>query len=127
MGAATTDDDGARVVRALWAALEERDWVGVEALLDPDLVVEWPQSGERFDRAGYLRVNRDYPGDWHITVREVLARGPRVVSEVEIALDGRLDRAVSWFDVRGGRISAAREFWPDPMPIPPWRAGLGLE
>ncbi|MCO5171860.1 MAG: nuclear transport factor 2 family protein [Planctomycetes bacterium] len=109
------------VGRALWAAIERRDWAGVEALLDPDLRVHWPQSGESFDRAGYLRVNRDYPGDWHVRVVQALDAGDQVVTEVEVDLDGRTDRAVSFMRLRAGRVVALRELWAEPFPVPAWR------
>lgn len=117
---------GADVGRALWAAIERRDWVAVEALLDPALVVHWPQSGERFDRAGYLRVNREYPGDWHVRVVQALDAGEQVVTEVEVDLDGRTDRAVSFLRLRAGRVVALRELWADPFEAPAWRRGWSL-
>lgn len=112
--------------RALWEAMERRDWAAVERLLHPDFRAWWPQSGERFDRAGYLRVNRHYPGDWHITVLHVVAAGDEVVTEVEVAVDGRTDRAVSFFRVRDGVLLGLREYWPDPFPVPEWRRGWSL-
>ncbi len=117
------------VVRAYWAALEARDWDGVAALLDPGFRAHFPQSGETFDAAGWVRMNRAYPGDWHLRVVDLLvAAAPtpaeaRVVTEVEVDLDGRTDRALSFFRLRGGRLADLREHWPEPFPIPAWRLG----
>ena len=105
----------------LWRAMEERDWEQVESLLDADFESFWPQSGERFKKERYLEINRDYPGDWHIRVINVLDAGEWAVSEVEVDIDGRVDRAVSFFEVVDGRILRLREYWPEPMKIPEWR------
>lgn len=111
------------VARALWAAMEARAWDEVARRLHDRFTCEWPQSGEHFDKAGYLRVNREYPGDWHIAVREVIDAGERAVTEVEVALGGEVHRAVSLFRVTGGQVIELREFWPEPFAIPEWRAG----
>ena len=34
----------------LWAALRDRDWEGLAAVMADDYVQEWPQSGERVER-----------------------------------------------------------------------------
>lgn len=110
----------------LWQRMEARDWAGVAARLAPEFVAEWPQSGERFDRDGFLEVNRRYPGDWHIELVHVVASGEEAVTEVAVSIDGRVDRAVSFLRTSGGRITRIREFWPDPMDVPEWRLALGL-
>lgn len=114
------------LARALWGAMERRDWAAVEGLLHPGFRATWPQSGEAFDRAGYLRVNREYPGDWHIRVVRVVEAGEQAVTEVEVEVDGRTDRAVSFFRLRDGQLGELREFWPDPFPVPDWRRGWSL-
>jgi hypothetical protein len=72
-------------------------------------------------------MNRDYPGEWHIRVCRVVDGDEWIVTEVEVDIEGRTDRAVSFFQVRDGKIVALREFWPDPMPVPAWRQGLALQ
>jgi ketosteroid isomerase-like protein len=111
---------------AFWRAMEARDWDGVRTLLADEFRAEWPQSGERFDRDGFIEVNRRYPGDWHLAVKTVIGDGAEVVSEIEVAIDSRVDRAISFFTMRGGGIVRLREFWPDAMDIPAWRQDLGL-
>jgi len=120
-----TDDDTRRVVERLWQAINARDWAAVAALLDPAFVCEWPQSRERIrSRDAFVAVNRDYPGDWRIAVRRVVAEGERAASEVAVAIDGRVDVAVSFYELRGGRILREVDYWPEPYPAPAWRAHL---
>lgn len=47
------------VVRHLWERFEARDWTGAEAVLDPEVVVEWPASRERMTgRDNVIGLNR---------------------------------------------------------------------
>ena len=46
-------------------------WAG---LLHPDVIYEIPQSRERIrGRDRYLRFNQEYPGDWHLRPKIVIA------------------------------------------------------
>ena len=116
------------VVTLYWQRMQARDWVGLHAVLAPDVVVEWPASGERFDGPdAVVGVNRAYPEGWSIDVRRVVAGpdGQTVVSEVEVPQDGVGTFAVaSFWQVSGGRITAGREYYvtcagEEP---PPWRS-----
>lgn len=114
------------VVRAYWERTQARDWAGLTALLAPDLVVEWPVTGERFTTAAALvGMNQAYPEGWTIHVRGVLADGDRVMSEVVVPQEGvGVFAAMSTWRVAGGRITEGREYWvtvagEDP---PGWRA-----
>lgn len=109
------------VPQRLWIAMENRDWRAVRDLLHPDFRAEWPQSGETFDRESFLDVNRRYPGDWHISVQQVVDAGEWVVTEIEVSLDGESQPAVSFFRLRGAQIIALREWWPEPFAVPDWR------
>jgi hypothetical protein len=56
------------------ASLEARDWEAWAALLHPDVIYEIPQSRERIrGRDRYLRFNQEYPGDWHLRPKVVIA------------------------------------------------------
>ncbi|MBY8878845.1 nuclear transport factor 2 family protein [Actinacidiphila acidipaludis] len=118
----------AEVVRRLWARMQARDWDGVGEVLAPDLVVEWPVSGERIvGRENYLRINAEYPEGWSIRVLRVVAEGNEVVSEVEVPHETMgVHRVASFWTVRDGRIAAGREYWSElgSDPAPEWRAGL---
>lgn len=117
----------ADVARGLWERLEARDWEGVAATLHEDLVLEWPQSGERIrGRANFLAVNQAYPGEWHITVERVVAAEDDVVTLVRVEFadePGRLDRAATFMRVHDGCIAHIVELWADPFPAAEWRAG----
>jgi len=112
------------LVQALCAAVERRDWSGVHDLLGPDFEASWPQSGERLDRAGYIAVNKHYPGEWSVRVEHLVEEGDEVVAQVEITIDGRVDRCVGFYRVDADHVLSARELWAEPFPVPAWRVAL---
>jgi ketosteroid isomerase-like protein len=118
--------DNKAVVQALWDRTQARDWSGVRDLLADDLVVDWPVTAERITgRANYLAVNTEYPEGWTIHVLQIVADGDSVVSEVAVDHTGSgAFRAASFWTVRGGVITAGREYWtaPGSEGAPEWRA-----
>ena len=112
-------------VRLLWERTEARDWDGVTAQLHEDVVVDWPNTGERMrGRDNYLAVPRVYPEGWHIDVLRIVDGGDTVVSEVRVDQHGKRFFAASFFELEGGKIVRAVEYWSDgePAPAPEWRA-----
>jgi ketosteroid isomerase-like protein len=97
----------------VWARMQARDWAGVGALLDPDVRVEWPVTGEVFrGRDAVVGVNAEYPEGWEIRVLRVLDGGDgTAVSEVAVPQDGVEHRAVSFWTLRDGLVTGAVEYW----------------
>lgn len=116
----------AEVVRALWARIQDRDWVGVRDLIADDLVLEWPATGETFVGAdNFIAVQSEYPEGWTIQVLRVIASGDEVVAEVEVPQDGvGVFRTASFAHVRDGRVAHAVEYWValNSEAAPAWRA-----
>jgi SnoaL-like domain len=115
----------AEPVRLLWERMEARDWEGVAAQLHPDVIVDWPNTGERMrGRGNYLAVQRAYPEGWHIEVLRIVDSGDVIVSEVRVVQDDQRFFAASFFEVSGGKIVSGVEYWSDgaPSPAPEWRA-----
>lgn len=113
-------------VMSYWKSAEDRDWNTFASLLSPTVTYDLPQTRERMHgRENYLRFNREYPGDWHLAVEEVLAVAGRVVSRVRFTVNGETQTAVTFFDVDAeGLITAILDFWPEPYEPPPGRAEL---
>ncbi|HVK69122.1 MAG TPA: nuclear transport factor 2 family protein [Polyangium sp.] len=115
--------DAALVVRSVWEGMEARDWDAVRRLLAEDLVVTWPQTRERIRGAeAFVTLNRTYPGDWHITVEEVLAAGDHAAARVTIVNGADVFYASGFYVVRGGQIVEATETFADPGE-PPYDRG----
>jgi uncharacterized protein YndB with AHSA1/START domain len=119
--------EAAGCLTRLWAAMAKRDWDGVAACLDPDLVVDWPHSGERITGAlAFLGLNRGYPGDWQIGPARVSAlSGTRAVAEVRVDLAPDSWSVASFSEARAGRICHLTEHWTRHGQPPAWRAAQG--
>lgn len=70
----------------------------------------------------FLAVNKNYPGTWRITILRIIAEGDQVASEVRVDIDGRTDYAVSFYELRDGKIIKETDYWPEPYQAPAWRA-----
>jgi ketosteroid isomerase-like protein len=124
----TATEQTRRVVTRLWEAMEARDWETVGGLLADDFVCEWPVSRERFrGRDNFIAVNRNYPGEWHVRIARVIAEGERAATEVIAEIAGKSDVAVSFYELREGRIVREVDYWPEPYPAPAWREAWAEE
>ena len=116
---------GTELVERFIASLEARDWETWAGLLHPDVVYEIPQSRERIrGRDRYLRFNQEYPGDWHLRPKVVIADERHGVVWFEWRLDGHTDDAMAFFEFAGGLITRVTDFWPEPYEPPSGRAHL---
>ena len=111
------------------ATLEARDWATWAALLHPDVIYEIPQSRERIrGRDRYLRFNQEYPGDWHLRPKVIIADDRHGVAWFEWRLGDRPDEgsadAMAFFEFDGGLITRVTDFWPEPYEPPPGREHL---
>jgi ketosteroid isomerase-like protein len=113
------------LVERFIASLEARDWDTWAGLLHPAVVYEIPQSRERIrGRDRYLQFNQEYPGDWHLRPKVVIADEQHGVVWFEWRLDGRSDDAMAFFEFTGGLITRVTDFWPEPHEPPLGREHL---
>lgn len=111
------------VVRALWAAMQARDWAGARALLRDDLQSTWWTSGERYTSAdGYVAMQAAYPEGWSLRLKE-LAR----VDDGRVLAVARVDHppahfyATALYRIDDGLIAGIDEYW-STLEVPPdWR------
>jgi ketosteroid isomerase-like protein len=111
------------VVEQLWQALDRFDFEAAGDLLHDDYVGEWPQSLERIrGRENFVAVNKNYPGRWRIAIQRLIASGNQVATEVTLSYEDQLLRAVSFFELRDGKIVRETDYWPEASSAPEWRA-----
>lgn len=109
-------------VESLWHAFDRFEFEAVAPLLHDDFVLEWPQSGERIHgRDNFIAINKHYPGQWRITINRMVACGDEVVTEITATYGDQTAHAVSFFQLKDGKILHIREYWPDPMEAQSWR------
>ena len=90
----------------------------------PDAVLEFPQSGERFEGVvNFLQWRRKYPARVHFHVRRITRRDDLVVAENLISYDGSPWKlAVNLLEFRGDKVMRERIYIMDAWAAPEWRA-----
>ncbi len=114
-----------QTIRRYWQCAEARDWAGFAAVLSPDVVYDVPQTRERvIGRDHVVRFNADYPGDWHLALRRVVADERSGVSWLDFTVDSQTVTGISFFTFGDdGLVTAVDDFWPEPYD-PPARSGV---
>jgi hypothetical protein len=116
------DTDATRRIAVAYVdRLERRDWPGVTELLAEDVAYEMPQSRERIlGRPAFLRFNVEYPGDWHLALRRVVADGRFAALWIDARVGEEPQTACVWLELsERGLIERITDYWPEsyePMP-----------
>jgi ketosteroid isomerase-like protein len=115
-----------QTARAYVDLLERRDWSGLAALLTDDVVYEMPQTRERIcGKEAFLRFNTEYPGDWHLRERRVIADGCLAALWLDVRVGVEQQDACVWLELsEHGLISKVIDYWPEPYDPPPGREHL---
>jgi ketosteroid isomerase-like protein len=94
-----------------------------EIYLD-EAVMEFPQSGERFEGVPNFREwRRNYPADVDLEIRRVRGGGNVYTAEVAVRYDGGpWNYGVSIHEFRGDRIAVETIYYAEPFEAPEWRA-----
>jgi SnoaL-like domain len=89
-----------------------------------DAVLEFPQSGERFEGVATFREwRRKYPADLQFRIRRISSREDLVVVECSISYDGGPWRlGVQILEFRGDKVARERIYVTEGWEAPPWRA-----
>lgn len=107
-------------------SLEHRDWARLATLLTDDVVYEMPQTRERIrGRAAFLQFNVEYPGDWHLRVRRLVADGGHAALWLDVHVGDDSRQACVWLETTDRPlISHITDHWPDPYEPPAGREHL---
>ena len=114
------------LVERFFEAQGRGDLEAVEAMLDDDMLMEWPQSGERFrgkeNVLGAMRAQR---------ARPELAGEPRIIGDgdlwvfmVPLRYGEQVQHYVAVVEVSGGRVRRGIGHWAAPFPADPARAAF---
>ncbi len=89
-----------------------------------DAVLEFPQSGERFEGvASFTQWRRQFPAEVSYRIRRVTAREDLVVVEVSVSYDGGPPMyGVQLLDFRDDKVARERIYVMDGWEAPEWRA-----
>jgi ketosteroid isomerase-like protein len=89
-----------------------------------DAVLEFPQSGERFEGVANFKEWRSrYPADVRYRIRRTTARGDFVVVELSVSYDGGpWQYGVQLVEFRDGKVARERIYVTEGWEAPEWRA-----
>lgn len=112
-----------QTIRRYWQCAEERDWSGFAEVLSPDVVYDMSQTRERvIGRDAYVRFNQEYPGDWHLALRRVVADDRGGTSWLDVTVGGETMTGITFFTFDDdGLVTAVDDFWPEPYDPPAGR------
>ena len=118
-----SDQENQQTVERLWRLFDAFDFEAAGKLVDDNFVCEWPQSRERIrGRENFVAVNANYPGRWRCKVERIVACGATVATDVVLSSGEETARAVSFFELRDGKIVKEIDYWPEPYSAPASRA-----
>ena len=89
-----------------------------------DAVLEFPQSGERFEGVANFRVWREqYPGNVRIQAQKITGDGDLWVAQTGVSYDGGpWNPAVAILEYRGNLVAHETIYVAEPFEAPEWRA-----
>jgi ketosteroid isomerase-like protein len=117
------DAEARRELERHWAACDAGDQDAVHEIYRDDVVVEWPQSGERVrGRANLQALRENHPSELRFATRRILGAGDLWITEYVITYDGRPVHTVSIMEFRDGKVSRETHYFADPFEPPEWRA-----
>ena len=111
-------------IDALVNAINANDLQALDAVFTEDVILEWPQSGERI-RGGSNRreIYRRFPSLPKVTPQRTTGHGDVWVLEASLDYgDGDPYQCVFIFSMREGKIAKEVAYWSKPFPAPEWRA-----
>jgi hypothetical protein len=111
-----------RALERHWSDIENQDVT--HEIYHEDVMVEFPQSGERFSGLADLRAMREaYPAKVSATIRQSRGAGDFWVTELVLTYDGKKQvNAVSIMEFQSGKVVRETLYFGDPWDPPAWRA-----
>lgn len=100
------------------------DVTNAHEIYHDDAVLEFPQSGERFEgRDNFTQWRGQYPAEVTYEVRRVTVHDDLVVAEVTVRYDGGAPMyGVSLHEFRGDKVARERIYGGEAWEAPDWRA-----
>lgn len=119
-----SDTHSHAAIDALVAAINAKDLRALEDVFTDDVILEWPQSGERIrGETNRREIYSRMPGLPTVTPRRTSGSGDDWVLEASLDYgDGDPYLVVFIFKTRDGRIARETAYWSKPFPAPEWRA-----
>jgi ketosteroid isomerase-like protein len=104
-----------------WSDVNDQDVV--HEIYHDDVVLEFPQGGERLVGLANIRAMRAvYPSALTMTTERIRGSGTLWVAENVITYDGKPMHTVNILEFRDGKVTHETIYFGDPWEPPAWRA-----
>jgi ketosteroid isomerase-like protein len=113
------------LIRRYWEnTANDQDQDITHEIYHDDAVLEFPQSGERFEGvANFKEWRSQYPASVTLEMRDLRGRGDLWVVEGSISYDGGPSQpAVNILEFRGDKVARETIYVTEPWEAPEWRA-----
>jgi hypothetical protein len=106
-----------------WEATVALDLDRVHDIYHDDVVVEFPQSGERISgKHNLYELRAHYPAKLRFKILRTRGEGNLWITELIITYDERPVNVVSVMEFRDGKIAHETHYYADPFNPPKWRS-----
>ncbi len=106
-----------------WEATVALDLDGVHEIYHDDVVVEFPQSGERIlGKQNIYEHRAHYPSKLTFKILRVRGEGNIWVTEYIITYDGRPVNIVNIMEFKDSKVARETLYFADPFEPPEWRS-----
>ena len=106
-----------------WEAAVALDLDGAHEIYHDDVVVEFPQSGERIlGKQNIYELRAHYPSKLTFKILRVRGEGNIWVTEYIITYDGRPVNIVNIMEFKDGKVARETLYFADPFEPPEWRS-----
>jgi hypothetical protein len=95
----------------------------VHEIYHDDVIVEFPQSGERIlGKHNIYELRAHYPAKLTFKILRVRGEGNLWITELIITYDGRPVYVVAVMEFRDGKVSHETHYYANPFEPPKWRS-----
>ena len=105
-----------------WAASAAGDSEAEHEIYHDDVLVEYPQSGERIrGRHNIQALRGHHPAKLSFTIRRILGSGDLWITEYVLSYNEQPTQTVSIMEFRDGKVARETQYFADPFEPPAWR------
>jgi hypothetical protein len=106
-----------------WKATVDLDLDKAHEIYHDDVIVEFPQSGERiFGERNLYELRAHYPAKLSFKILRTRGKENLWITELIITYDGRPVNVVSIMEFKDGKIVHETHYYADPFEPPEWRS-----
>ena len=106
-----------------WKASVALDIDRAHDIYHDDVIVEYPQSGERiYGKRNLYELRAHYPSKLGFKIRRVLGEGYIWITEYVITYDKHPVNVVSIMEFKDGKVARETHYFAEPFEPPEWRS-----